>query len=432
MESTRFLSRLVIGISVAMLLSAFFVSLAWMHSQEKTRFGGRAGSKATHKSPANFIVAASNSTAAAKDEADYVCTGMGDQATINALITALPAAGGKILLRVGTYNISGSIVIDRSYVDLEGETHPHWGGYNHGWRSTRSPAGNIGNNSSEIEASRAGFNLIQFKNTNLPDGGESRHRGNRIAKLYLVGNGYSSTGIEGATGIRGYALMDVVMLEDDFIQRVHTGVNVKFDAAWLKNLDIQDISGDGIVYDGYNGTITGCLVYDIGGNGMTIRAFGTTLTGNQVGNCQYGVYLDGSQSPVVTGNTFVGTLTHMIATNGGNAPVITGNSFFSMSGGEPLSTSVAGITIGLSAGTTGAAVTGNTFKTAGPTTGCAITFSAASTGGVATGNAISGAWNGGSSTTIQWTRGAATVATNAGDNAVAIAARVPTGSKLKQ
>ena len=412
---------LVIGI-VGLILFAF----SWRQRQEETQSRAEADA-APRRSAATFaqrsvslVLAADNSTAAAKVGADYVCTGRGDQATINAAIKALPPGGGKILLRVGTYRLSDSIVIDRSYVDLEGETHPHWGGYHHGWRSASDPAGRIGSDSSEVMASAPGFDLIQFRSKNLPDGGEGRHRGNRIAKLYLVGSDYSGTGIEGSTGITGDALMDVVTLEDDFIQRVHTGVNVKFDAAWLKNLDIQDVSGDGIDYAGYNGTITGCLVYDIGGNGITVTAFSTTLTGNQVGDCRYGVYLDGSQSPVVTGNSFVGTMARMIATNGGNAPAITGNSFYSMSGGEPLSTSVEGITIGLSAPTTGVAVTGNTFKTAGATTGCAIRFSPASTG-VATGNAISGAWNSGSATTIQWTAGVTMVATNAGDNAVAAA-----------
>ncbi len=53
------------------------------------------------------IVAASNSSQAEKDAADYVATGTGDQTQINSALTA--AAGGKVYLAKGTYTISDTI-----------------------------------------------------------------------------------------------------------------------------------------------------------------------------------------------------------------------------------------------------------------------------------------------------------------------------------
>ncbi len=55
------------------------------------------------------IVAASNSSQAAKDAADYIATGTGDQGVINTALTA--AAGGKVYLMEGTYVANATILI---------------------------------------------------------------------------------------------------------------------------------------------------------------------------------------------------------------------------------------------------------------------------------------------------------------------------------
>jgi hypothetical protein len=63
---------------------------------------------------ADIVVAASNSTATDKDNADFVCDGTGDQAEINAAVNAARGAGsplprGKVVLLGGDFYISGSI-----------------------------------------------------------------------------------------------------------------------------------------------------------------------------------------------------------------------------------------------------------------------------------------------------------------------------------
>ena len=70
---------------------------------------------------ATLIVAASNSSAASKSGADYVCTGANDETVINSAIDSLPANGGRVVLLEGVYTCTGSIVIDSDDITLEGQ-----------------------------------------------------------------------------------------------------------------------------------------------------------------------------------------------------------------------------------------------------------------------------------------------------------------------
>ena len=75
---------------------------------------------------ATVVVAAFDSCAKSKAGADRVCDGKGDQEEINAAVSALPGAGGTVLLMEGTYDIRkvpgklGGVIIDRSNVVLAG------------------------------------------------------------------------------------------------------------------------------------------------------------------------------------------------------------------------------------------------------------------------------------------------------------------------
>ncbi|MCA9157395.1 MAG: hypothetical protein KDA72_03660 [Planctomycetales bacterium] len=76
---------------------------------------------------ATITVAASDSSEVAKSAADFCCTGVDDQLTIQQAISALPPAGGTVQLLAGNFDIRkvpktlGGIVIDRSYVTLAGQ-----------------------------------------------------------------------------------------------------------------------------------------------------------------------------------------------------------------------------------------------------------------------------------------------------------------------
>lgn len=69
----------------------------------------------------SILIAASNSTESIKEKADYVCTGVNDQLTINNILSSL--TNGEICLLAGDYYISGSInPVDN--VDIKGFGNP--------------------------------------------------------------------------------------------------------------------------------------------------------------------------------------------------------------------------------------------------------------------------------------------------------------------
>lgn len=68
---------------------------------------------------ATFVVAANDSSALSKQQADYVCDGVDDQVEIQAAIDALPTHGGKIILLDGLYWIHDTIQL-RQKMEIAG------------------------------------------------------------------------------------------------------------------------------------------------------------------------------------------------------------------------------------------------------------------------------------------------------------------------
>ncbi|WP_317064676.1 CARDB domain-containing protein [Methanoculleus caldifontis] len=66
------------------------------------------------------IVAASDSSAADKAAAAYVCDGVNDHVEIQAALNALPSSGGVVLLKSGTFNCAG-IIAPKAGSTLKGE-----------------------------------------------------------------------------------------------------------------------------------------------------------------------------------------------------------------------------------------------------------------------------------------------------------------------
>lgn len=69
---------------------------------------------------ATIVIGTTNSSSPTKDphndNLDYICNGTNDHVKINEAITSLPASGGKIVLREGSYNISGVINCTKNIV----------------------------------------------------------------------------------------------------------------------------------------------------------------------------------------------------------------------------------------------------------------------------------------------------------------------------
>lgn len=69
---------------------------------------------------ADYLIAASDSSARMKAKADYVCDGVADNVEIQAAIDALPDTGGRVFLAEGTFYIDDPI-FPRDYVHLQGQ-----------------------------------------------------------------------------------------------------------------------------------------------------------------------------------------------------------------------------------------------------------------------------------------------------------------------
>lgn len=69
---------------------------------------------------ATLVIAAADSSAKSKAQADYVCDGTADDVEIQAAIDALPITGGKIQLLEGLFNLSNEISITTNGVNLSG------------------------------------------------------------------------------------------------------------------------------------------------------------------------------------------------------------------------------------------------------------------------------------------------------------------------
>ncbi len=66
------------------------------------------------------LVIGSSKSGYSANKVDYLCSGTNDQTTIQNAINALPSNGGKIVLLEGTYNIGGTINVNKGGVTIEG------------------------------------------------------------------------------------------------------------------------------------------------------------------------------------------------------------------------------------------------------------------------------------------------------------------------
>jgi parallel beta-helix repeat protein len=209
------------------------------------------------------IVAATDSTQAEKDSADYVADGTADQTEINSALTA--ASGGKVLLLAGTYTIDGTIAIP-SNTTLQGI----------GSGSTIfSVAGAASFNMIENSDQAGGNNNITIKDLRI-DGNEANVTSSRDSiNLDNVGSG------SGATTVKGFT---------------------------ISNVNIVDSDGDGISLNNVSNGIleNSSVVNSKGSRGVEIlTGFNIQVNNNNIsGNGDTNILLSATQDSSVTSNTF--------------------------------------------------------------------------------------------------------------------------------
>jgi len=97
------------------LVLGMFTDQVW---HEISRGGQSASSGGGAKTATLVVGPSANSDSASYD---YVTDGTADNTEIQSALSALPAGGGKVILREGTYNFAGDITLATSNVTLEGQ-----------------------------------------------------------------------------------------------------------------------------------------------------------------------------------------------------------------------------------------------------------------------------------------------------------------------
>ncbi len=345
---------------------------------------------------ATYVVAASDS--ANEAGAHLICTGTADQVAINALIAA-QTGPVQIFFRAGTYTLTDEIVVNKSFITLQGETKPHFLLWN-GFYPTHSTPG-FGAKFVQTVSGKNGFHV---------DTSGARKGAIALRNLYVLGQNYNGTGIYGDVGT------DISEISHCCIQGFQYGLFIGWDTPQLVYNDIQDNSGDGITTTNIYGIIHGNICFDIGGYGINCASNYTQITGNSIGSLgAAGIHVQGNYN-TITGNAITRQTTSGIeiaeGTGSGIGTVISGNTI------DVGDNAISGDGIKIGSGSnavTNCSITGNVVRTGHNQSGYGIACRQSSTVNAIVGNSLIGSWNGGSGTRILWGSGNIGTGTNAGD-----------------
>jgi hypothetical protein len=340
------------------------------------------------------VVAASNSHPDAIAAADVQCSGTNDHTTIQNAIANMGTRGGRVLLRAGQYNFGGSCVIDRSYVDIQGEMFPAWGAFGGSLYLGTSVEGNA---TTKIKPS-AGSLTMFTAGTTFPDNGENRHKGIRIAGLYFYG-GNDTTGIN-----LGSQHIDNCLIENNFFDLMAYAVRGSYDFARLQGNCVQN-SLNGFNLSGYYLQITGNQFGDMGtgaSDGTAIQldseATQAIIAHNSIVRVR-GTGIKATYGAAITGNQISEACVNAIVVSAGDAnptpTTVTGN-VITIGDNSVTSLGGNGIVIGTDAVTalSGVVVSGNAVRGHTSATGVGIDMRNA-TSCACVGNVVSGTWGGG-------------------------------------
>lgn len=147
----------------------------------------------------DIVIAAVDSSAAAKAGATIVCTGTNDDLIINAQIDSL-VNGGTVTLMPGTYSMSSAngILIDRDWITLRCETNSHWSQYISVYGATTQQSATGAPGGAKLKQTNSAGNGVTIGQTiaNMHGttasgalGDDARHKGICIENLYLSGPG---------------------------------------------------------------------------------------------------------------------------------------------------------------------------------------------------------------------------------------------------
>lgn len=194
---------------------------------------------------------------------DYNCDGTDDSSEIQEAIDNLPAGGGKVLIKKGTYQINAQVSILKSNVNIEGE---------------------------------GAATLLQMKNSvnldaliSIGNGGTTTYQNCRVANLQGDSNKANQTNGAGS----------IVM--------VYGASSYKNSRHIIENIWAHDSRTDAIRLLGAEDCVVrGCVVWNAGGTafGIFTSSQYNTIHGNVAFSNAYGVYDNNGNYNTVSGNVF--------------------------------------------------------------------------------------------------------------------------------
>ena len=279
---------------------------------------------------ATKIVAASNSSQAEKDAADYVATGTSDQNTINSAITALPSGGGALYLMEGTFTVDSNVNVP-SNVQILGAG-----------PSTILKVKNGANASNYI-----------FMNSDTTNGNVNIH----ITNMTIDGNSANNSPAFGGIEFTG-TLVQTVTVENVIFQNLSVGISAQgFDSLYQGNKfyhagTAMDFENGG----GYNRILSNYFEGNSGNDMHILTDDHDVISNNASYQSTNGYFLEDTSYTIFTNNT---------STNdGGKAIDLEGGSNDSISNNVVTGSSSTAITVG---GSGNDLVSNNTVTNSGST-----------------------------------------------------------------
>lgn len=250
------------------------------------------------KRTARFTVGTSTAGWTAND-CDYLCDGTADEVQINAAIQALPSGGGEVVILDGTYNLTGSVLVNKANVTL------------------------TGNGANTVLKRRAAGTESQ------PGLIHITARDNTICFLFVDGAGVSGTyndgisivgdGVVYRNTIHGvqiynnsrYGIYSVnaprSVISENYIRTNGYGIFFRSGDNTIACNIIESNSGDGIHTSSTTNNIVGNICLSNKQHGIYVSDGNNTVTGNScVGNSRSGIHLYAAFDVVVSGNDCFG------------------------------------------------------------------------------------------------------------------------------
>lgn len=240
---------------------------------------------------------------------DYNCDGTDDQTELNEAINNLPAGGGIVRVKKGTYLLTGVVEISKNNVIFEGE----------------GPGTIIraANNSNLSDVFRIG------------NGGVTGYSNICVRDLMIDGNGANQSAgnasplvIWGAAGAKHTRLC----IENCYLtgSRLDCMKLIAVEDGVIKNNFIYSNTGTGI------GLFSSSQYNTIFGNVLASNTYGlydnacnyNTISGNVVRNNTYGIYVASGWRENISGNTFFTSTNYGVYLVGAQRVTVTGNNFY--------------------------------------------------------------------------------------------------------